>query len=79
METWLIGLLIVGATALLFVRIDRIRGMSIGGGPAEEPCWTEQDRRADGLSYGRSCCYNDQLADTDARAEAGEFNTYSGG
>jgi hypothetical protein len=44
-----------------------------------EPCWVEEQRHTDGLSYGRSRCFNDQLADMEARAAAGEFDTHSPG
>lgn len=40
----------------------------IGTAP-EEPCWTEQERREDGLSYGRSHGYSNALEDAEATAE----------
>ena len=42
----------------------------------EEPCWTE-DISTDGrFNYRRYGCYHAQLAEMDARAGRGEFNTY---
>lgn len=46
----------------------------IGDVPApQEPCWTEELRREDGLVYGRGHCVHDALIDLDRRAAAGEF------
>jgi hypothetical protein len=42
---------------------------------AEEPCWTEAERREDGLSYGRYGCYHEQLHEMEVRARRGDFNT----
>ena len=41
----------------------------------EEPCWTEQISTDGRLSYGRYGCYHADLAEMEARARSGEFNT----
>jgi len=43
--------------------------------PPDEPCWTEQISTDGRLSYGRSGCYHANLAEMEARARTGEFNT----
>ena len=43
--------------------------------PPEEPCWTEQVSTDGRLSYGRQGCYHAGLAEMEARARAGEFDT----
>jgi hypothetical protein len=44
--------------------------------PREEPCWTEQVAGGDGLSYGRSGCFHQALADMDSKGAAGEFGRW---
>lgn len=43
--------------------------------PPEAPCWTEQISTDGRLSYGRSGCYHANLAEMEARARSGEFDT----
>ena len=43
--------------------------------PPEAPCWSEQISTDGRLSYGRSGCYHAGLAEMEARARGGEFNT----
>jgi hypothetical protein len=43
--------------------------------PPEEPCWTEQISTGGRLSYGRYGCYHADLAEMEARARTGEFDT----
>ncbi|MBV8686243.1 MAG: hypothetical protein JOZ90_09420 [Alphaproteobacteria bacterium] len=41
-----------------------------------EPGWTETERRADGLSYGRGHLYNETLRREDARGRRGERGSH---
>lgn len=43
--------------------------------PPDEPCWTEQISTDGRLSYGRYGCYHSDLAEMEARARRGEFDT----
>lgn len=66
--------------ALLFlpsvIWIDsRRRSSARGAAPPEEPCWTEEMSTDGRLSYGRNGCYHAQLAEMEARARSGEFDT----
>jgi hypothetical protein len=38
------------------------------------PCWTEEVRGPDGLSYGRYGCFHEDLAFQDRRGRRGEFD-----
>lgn len=77
-----VWLLIGLGAALSFVlwarrRRSEVRQLSTtyGGGPAEEPCWTEQISTDGRFSYGRCGCYHANLADMESRARRGEFDT----
>ena len=75
---WLVMLL--GGALLVVVRVWRrldVRQLSVtyDSGPPEEPCWTEQISTDGRLSYGRHGCYHADLAEMEARARSGEFNT----
>jgi hypothetical protein len=72
---WLaIFLLAIQFAAIVELRRRRRRGAApISPPPREEPCWTEQSVGADGLSYGRSGCFHEALADMDSKGSAGEF------
>ena len=49
------------------------RGSSACDSAPEEPCWTEEVRAADGLSYGRYGCFHADLAEMDKRARFGDL------
>jgi len=74
---FLIGVFVGVPFVLWLYRRFDVRQLSVtyDSGPAEEPCWTEQVRRADGLSYGRYGCYHANLAELEKRARLGEFDT----
>ena len=70
----------LGAALLLLVwawrRIDMTQlSKTYGSAPPEEPCWTEQISTDGRLSYGRYGCYHADLAEMEARARKGEFDT----
>jgi len=76
-----VWLLIVLGTGTLFVlwgwrRFDvRQLAATHDRSPREEPCWTEQISTDGRFSYGRQGCYHADLAEMEARARTGEFNT----
>jgi hypothetical protein len=75
---WLLGGLGTGTLFVLWAwpRFD-VKQLSVtqDRGPPEEPCWTEEIATDGRLSYGRYGCYHADLAEMEARARAGEFNT----
>lgn len=75
---WLLIEVFVGVPFVLWVyrRLDLGQlSHTYDSAPPEEPCWTEQVRRADGLSYGHYGCYHANLAEMEKRARLGEFDT----
>ena len=73
----LIGLFVAGGFVAWAWRRFDVRAMSVtyDSAPADEPCWTEEVRGADGLSYGRYGCHHSQLKEIEARVRMGEFTT----
>jgi hypothetical protein len=75
---WLLIGLATGSLAALWAwpRMDAKQlAVTHDRSPREEPCWTETVSTDGRLSYGRSGCYNAGLADMEARARTGEFDT----
>lgn len=74
--------LLIGAAAwslFVFWAWRRLEAKQLAAGrfraPPEEPCWTEHISTDGRLSYGRSGCYHAHLAEMEARARSGEFDT----
>jgi hypothetical protein len=76
---WLaIFLMAIQFAAIVELRRQRRRGVAPTSPlPREEPCWSEQVAGADGLSYGRSGCFHEALADMDAKGAAGGFSQWA--
>jgi hypothetical protein len=76
---WLaIFLVAIQFAAIAELRRQRRRGAAPNYPPVrEEPCWTEQVAGPDGLSYGRSGCFHQNLADMDSKGAAGDFSQWA--
>lgn len=74
---WIVGGVVSAWFAWRVWRRFDVRPLAVtyDSSPGDEPCWTERITTDGRLSYGRSGCYHSGLAEMEARARSGEFDT----
>lgn len=77
MEFWLALLLIGAGVGAAFWWMNRIGGTPLpyipGGDIPAEPCWIDELRSEDGLSYGRQGCYRSEISEMEVRVRVGDL------